>query len=214
MAKAALRSADYFALQDDMEADRSAITIHAVIAARPSSGLFGPKGCTPIWWCLCVQDSMQNPCPCTGPIVWVPDDWVKRSVDSGRQSSSGLPIVAIKADAKGRVYVDTTVKLGGHRGADVALVRGKDNDFSPLDQEVWIPRVRPVEVAILVKVLEALESDKNIVVMALKTGDSRIDALIAAFGLGYAIGEKLNETFGLSDAISDWLVDNLPPWPF
>jgi hypothetical protein len=38
-------------------------------------------------------------------------------------------------------------------------------------------------------------------------------AASAAFAVGYAIGEKLDDELGLSDTISDWAADNIP-WPF
>lgn len=39
------------------------------------------------------------------------------------------------------------------------------------------------------------------------------DAVVAAFAVGYAIGEVLDEETGLSDSISDWAAENIP-WPF
>jgi hypothetical protein len=38
-------------------------------------------------------------------------------------------------------------------------------------------------------------------------------AAAAAFAVGYALGEKIDEETGLSDKISDWAADKFP-WPF
>lgn len=38
-------------------------------------------------------------------------------------------------------------------------------------------------------------------------------AAAAAFAVGFALGEKIDEAAGLSDKISDWAADNIP-WPF
>jgi hypothetical protein len=52
-----------------------------------SNGVFWP-----ILGCLCVQDSPDNPCPCKGPIVWLPKDKILKSGKSGRNNHEGSEV--------------------------------------------------------------------------------------------------------------------------
>jgi hypothetical protein len=47
----------------------------------------------PIAWCLCVQDSPDNPCPCKDPIiVWLPKDKILKSGKSRRKNHEGSEV--------------------------------------------------------------------------------------------------------------------------
>jgi hypothetical protein len=62
--------------------------------------------------CLCIQDSPDNPCPCTGPILWVPNDALLRVMPAGRRDDQGraLMLFIIRRDARLIVERPRTVR--------------------------------------------------------------------------------------------------------
>jgi hypothetical protein len=62
----------------------------------------------PILWCLCVHDSPDSPCPCTGPIVWVPRIAILQSGPSNRLSDDGRAIERVTVRRKTELVVDAT----------------------------------------------------------------------------------------------------------
>ncbi|WP_425084947.1 hypothetical protein [Ruegeria profundi] len=60
----------------------------------------------PILWCFCVQDSPNNPCPCTGPIVWIPHNSVVKSEQSKFRSEADETIDQIVVHRNTMIVVE------------------------------------------------------------------------------------------------------------
>lgn len=61
--------------------------------------------------CLCVQDSPENPCPCRGPLFWVPSDLIFRSEPTGRKSVEGDEVVNIDIAEDAHVIFEMPLRL-------------------------------------------------------------------------------------------------------
>ena len=59
----------------------------------------------PIWGCVCVQDSPDNPCPCRW-IVWLPKDRILRSGKTQLKSPEGHEIHWFRVANDARVLVE------------------------------------------------------------------------------------------------------------
>lgn len=192
--------------------EQSAVTIHGVIAKKPGPGIFGPKGCTPILWCFCVQDTPSNPCPCMGPIIWLPEGQTIHIRESRRTGQQDDTLVEVDLPSDARVFLDETREIKPRQSANLKLLRyGPGGEFSRVEDAMWIQEYSPVRAATLVRVLEVVGSDPKLQAIA-KKSRGRWKQIVAAFEVGWAVGEFIDDKTGLSDALSDWLFENLGPW--
>ncbi|WP_143138772.1 hypothetical protein [Lentzea waywayandensis] len=140
-------------------------------------------GFFPIRPCLCVTE----PCPCD---------------DLGDLDDL---IIWLPVSNQGR-------GTGSRAGSDEVLAYEVEHDDRVL-VEVQIP----MTIAQLRKIKEWSDreqgerSDRVTVRKGGKVSPSQ--AILGAFLVGYALGEKIDEGTGLSESISDWAADNIP-WPW
>ncbi|MDD9716903.1 hypothetical protein PVW48_09120 [Dinoroseobacter sp. PD6] len=108
------RQLDYDTARAQLVEDAATVAIHG-IALKESDAKATARGFWethfPILWCLCVQDSPDNPCPCTGPIVWLPRDGVVRSEPALRRSDEGRAIDRYRVTRGAKVLVDRIESL-------------------------------------------------------------------------------------------------------
>ena len=189
---------------------RSELTIHGRLVSRPSNQIGGPRGCIPILFCLCVQDTPDNPCPCSGPIVWFPEGSIRNRRKMGRGAEG---VVEIDVGASTRVFVEDTREVGG-KGSDARLMRlGPAGHFEAVAETLWVQEFTPMRVDRLQRALELIDGHPQLSVMAKKKGAGFWGKLVAAFEAGWEIGTFIDEQTGLSDKISDWMIDTFGPWP-
>jgi hypothetical protein len=64
------------------------------------------RGLRGVQHCLCVQDSPESPCPCSGPLIWVSEEDIVAERPAGRRDREGreLTTFAVRRDA--RLVVD------------------------------------------------------------------------------------------------------------
>lgn len=195
----------------DAGAGSSEVQVRGRLITPPSSKIAGPRGCIPILWCFCVHDSPDNPCPCTGPIIWFPRSSIRTSLGGSQQREE---TVTLTVDGSTRVFLDDTREAGG-RQTDIRLLRpGEDGELEPVEESLWVQEFTPFRIDRLQRALEIIESHPQLSVMAKKKGKSFWGKLVAAFEAGWAIGTAIDEETGLSDEISDWLLDTFGPWPW
>jgi hypothetical protein len=142
------------------------------------------KGWFPIHPCLCVQDSPENPCPCNNL-----DDvlvWLPSNVSPQRsgQQHEGEEVFSYEVPANVRILVETQIPMTA-------------GDLQHMKKLTVRGRGKAVSL------LQARSRAR------VSVGE----LLVGAFALGWAIGEKVDEETGASDAISDWLAEEIP-WPF
>lgn len=91
----------------------------------------------PIWGCICVQDTPQNPCPCK-QIIWLPKDKIFGSGKTKRHNRDGHEIhwFKVKNDAEIIVESHDTMRisqysniLGLSEGCDNAVLFGPKGRF-------------------------------------------------------------------------------------
>lgn len=198
-------------------------TVTGVVARRPASGLWGPKGCFPILICLCVHDRSDNPCPCDGPIIWIPDRSVKSKKEhrqGTKESNSTDLMMEIAVDSKARVFIDETRPSNDHdlREGMVLMQVGKD-EFKRTEGKAWIQQYVPIRAEILLRTLKCVYSDHRLADVARKKKGGFWGAVSAvlgaagpAFDLGVEIGTAIDEETGISSDIADWLYDTLGPF--
>jgi hypothetical protein len=77
--------------------------------------------------CLCVQDSPDNPCPCDGPILGIPNDALLREKSSGRRDEEGRELTEflIRRDARLIVESPRAVRADVYAGLMNRRVRGR-----------------------------------------------------------------------------------------
>lgn len=187
----------------------SEVTVKGRMIARPAAGIAGPRGCIPILWCLCVHDSPDSPCPCDGPIIWIPEISI-RNRRRAKHREDG--VLELDLSGKTKVFVEDTQEADG-TGTRVLRKTG-EGAFEPIEEAVWVQEFTPMRVDRLKRALEVIESDPKLSVMAKKKGKGFWGKIVAAFEAGWAIGEFIDEETGLSDKISDWLLDTFGPWPW
>ena len=198
---------------------RDYVTFTGVTVQRPASGLFGIKGCTPILFCLCVHSSPDNPCPCDGPVAWIPDASIIHKQTTRRFAKilgERRALVELQVKPELRIFVDTTIKLPD-RGPlrRLVVMRAEDGELKTVEGDVWVREMRPVRADILAGLLTLIATDERLGTIAKDAkGKSVLGAIIEAFSFGWAIGTAIEEEFDLSDAISDWAIDFFGPWPF
>lgn len=206
-------SVEYETLLRRGSREKSTVTIRGVMARKPAQGIAGPKGCTPILWCFCVHDSPSSPCPCMGPIIWLPDDRIFRVSESERPGQQGEKLVEVEVASDALLLFDETREIVPRKPANVRLLRyGEDGKFSPVEETLWVQEYMPMRAAALVGALELIGSNKKIQVMAKKKGPGIFGWIVGAFKAGWEIGEFIDDKTGVSDSLADWLYDTLGPW--
>lgn len=93
----------------------------------------------PILWCLCVHDSPDNPCPCTGPIVWVPRAGILESGLSNRRSDDGRMIERVVVRRKTELVVDAASRVPVERFLAEQAARGSMDSDGPLRGDLLLP---------------------------------------------------------------------------
>jgi hypothetical protein len=137
--------------------------------------------------CLCVQDTPEFPCPCDRLVVWVPDGSVLQTDDTDRRTASGAEI---------KRY---TIQ----RGAKVVLE-------APLRVSVdGLAALRKLKAGAPGAIAPAGGTTDGRSVARRPSLPGPVGQVVGAFIAGYEFGEWLDGELGLSDAISDWLVDVL-----
>lgn len=100
---------DYDTARARLVEDASSIAVYGV-ALKETDAKATARGFWethfPILWCLCVQDSPENPCPCNGPIVWLPRDGVMRTDRDFRQSEDGMSVDRFRVARGAKALVD------------------------------------------------------------------------------------------------------------
>lgn len=156
----------------------------------------------PINGCLCVQDSEENPCPCTELVLWLPT-FPKEVVRTGVRNEEGVELLDFILERDAVVFVDVQVPI------------------QPALLERIARRARLRRQGVLV---DASPPNGRYV----STGDSVGAGAVArapdkgwlglAGAAGWAIGGLLDDLLGsneggndnLSDDLSDWAADNFP----
>ena len=138
------------------------------------------RGMFPILGCLCVHDSPDSLCPC-GPIIWLPKDKILSSRKAGSRDREGREVYSFRVESDAELVVERPVPV--RAGAYAAALKAPNG----------APSV-------------GLDGSAGLA-MARGKGVGPVAAVVAAFEVGYALGTKINEAFGLSGKISDWLVD-------
>lgn len=191
------------------------VTLTGVPIQRTGSTL-DLKGCIPILNCFCVHDSPDSPCPCTGPIFWIPEKDILFKQERRRQGLVGgseQAMMEIRLHPKTRVFLDRTTRPGkGGIDRRAVVMRTDRGDLQPVKGDVYVQHVSRVPAGALAAALDLMQSNDQIGTIA-KEGDA-LDALIKAFGIGWIIGEAIEEEFDLADKISDWMIDFFGPWPW
>ena len=143
--------------------------------------------------CLCVHDSPENPCPCSGPIIWIPTD---KLIGTGKIESNDKEVkyyFDISADAT--LYFEELVPFtaSDYKSARSSLVSFPigNEDLSKLLKELMDLLRTPPYVPI--------PDDKDPVSYSI------LNNLRKAFATGWAIGKLLDKEFKLSDKIADAL---------
>lgn len=188
---------------------RSDLTLQVRFLTRPSKQFDGPRGCIPVLWCFCVQDSPSNPCKCTGPIIWIPEDSLR---DHGRPQLSKDGSAEIVVDGNTRVFVEDTREVGGKNAGSRLMRLGRDDNFEAVADTLWLQEFMPMRLSQLNKALKLIESHPKLGSIA-KKSKGVWGKIVAAFEAGWEIGTAIDEETGLSDKISDWMIETFGPFP-
>jgi len=207
---------DYLTAIDEVGGAGS-LTLTGVPLQRTQSRLFDIRGCTPILLCLCVHDSPDNPCPCKGPIFWIPNGDILFRQETRRQGLVGgtrQSMIELRIQPKSRVFLDQTSKSSEKGFGDrMVVTRTEKGEFTPVAGEVWVRQTSRVPIGAVVAALDLIKSNDQVAGIIAKEGGA-LDALVKAFSLGWLIGGVIEEELGLADKISDWMIDTFGPWPF
>ena len=159
----------------------TAVKIYGIPLSAPSGDT--ARRFVRIVGCICVQDSPENPCPCEGPIIWIPRDGILTTERSSRKGHDGqsLAVITVASDAKLVLERQSTVSA-----ATVAQLGN-------------LRRGRARRVAMMARARGGLSG-----------GGARgtAGAILGAFLVGYELGTKIDEATGASD----WLADTLWGW--
>lgn len=200
----------YEAALDLSSAAKSELTIQGRIISRPANQIGGPRGCIPIFWCLCVWDSPESPCACNGPIVWLPHGSFRIRKQAQREQEG---LVDINIDANTRVFIEDSREVGGKNAGARLMRMTPDGQLEAVTETLWVQEFTPMHIGRLQRALELIEKHPQLSVLAKKKGKGFWAKLVAAFEAGWEIGTFIDEETGLSDKISDWLLDTFGPWP-
>lgn len=140
----------------------------------------------PIVGCFCVQDSPDNPCPCTDMLIWITD----RPVDvswSGRRTSDGQEMLEFTLSKDAEVSVEVRVPF-------------KFNDLE--------------RIARLAQSCGRRNGNNNVVAQAAPPLDWLTLAGAVGYGVGTLLDDLFGSNEGgndnLSDDLSDWAAENFP----
>lgn len=150
----------------------------------------GARRRLPIQLCLCVHDSPDSPCPCDGPIVWLPDDAVFSRGPSGRETVGGEELHEFRIDRDARVGVEMTLPMTAQGLSRLMTHRRMLTEW---------PAVTDGRAA------DGAEAEA----IGAGVGSGPATAVLASFMAGHTIGRWLDEQTGLSSAIADGLYDAL-----
>ncbi len=122
----------------------------------------------PFLWCLCVQDSPDNPCPCTGPIVWVPRTAILRSEALNRTSEDGRVIERLEIRRETELVVDMVTHITVERFLNEQHPHRSINTTHHLCSDLLIPAPAETtqESGILWYKLQVNESAKSVAIFA------------------------------------------------
>jgi len=201
---------DYFELAD--RARSSSVTVTGVVAK--SAPRFGPKGCIPVLCCFCVQDTPNNPCPCKGPVIWLPEPFVKHGRVTGRMTSAfgeGQVLLAFDLPSDTLIFADDTIRCRAEdQDGPTAYRRDRDGELVPVEDEIWIPSFMPMTVGELSETVEIISSDESLTPIALKWSWSVVGKAVSAFRFGWKVGRAIADKFGTDKKISGWLKEHFP----
>lgn len=65
------------------------------------------KGRIPVQHCICVQDTPENPCPCSGRILWLPEIGVLAREMTGRRDAQGREIASFRVSGATEILVES-----------------------------------------------------------------------------------------------------------
>src|SRR5437867_695137 len=65
----------------------------------------------PYLYCLCVQDSPDNPCLCDRFIIWLPLDRIFSDEPSGRKDKDGRLVSEIHIARDAQILIDTQIPV-------------------------------------------------------------------------------------------------------
>jgi hypothetical protein len=128
----------------------------------------------PILWCLCVQDSPANPCPCTGPIVWIPRAAVLQSGPTNRRSEDGRAIERVVVRRETELVIDAASRVAVERFLAEQGVRGSRHSEGQLCGDLLLPAPQQTtqDSGILWYRVQVDEAAKSVVILAFD-GDGR-----------------------------------------
>ena len=190
---------------------RSDLAVKGRIISETSMQAAGPRGCIPLLWCFCVQDSPDNPCRCNGPIIWFPGKSILSRRRIGTQTEG---LVEITLEATTKVFLEDTREVGGKESGTQLLRIATDGRSEVVAETFWLQEFTPMRIDRLQKALELIEQHPQLTAFAKKKGKGFWGKIVAAFQAGWAIGTMIDEETGLSHKIADWLEDTFGPWPF
>lgn len=141
----------------------------------------------PIRPCLCV--TAEN-CPCDrldDIIIWLPPDAIPKKTGS---MCEGQELFTYRLETDAEILVETQIPTTINE----------------------LERLKEVAEGLTGPTYSAFR--RTSVMMKKPKKKTTVGTLVvAAFELGWKIGEKINEETGLDDKISDWLSENFP-WPW
>lgn len=110
--------------------------------------------------------------------------------------------------------MEDTREVGGKESGARLMRLGSDGQFSAVAETLWVQEFTPMHIGRLQKALEFIQKHPQLSVIAKKKGTGFWAKIVAAFEAGWEIGTFIDEETGLSDEISDWLLDTFGPWPW
>lgn len=147
----------------------------------------GKKGWFPIGGCICVTE----PCPCDGPIVWLPEDGVVVRESTGRKTEGGDEVMRFLLEKNAKVILEAFLPVKAQGISSLAKLK---------QGGLTLAGVRAGS-------RTGASGNGHVTTMSAPAPGGPTGAVAGAFWAGYEFGEWLDEEFGLSDAISDWMVD-------
>lgn len=65
----------------------------------------------PIWGCLCVQDSPENPCNCNDLLIWVPEEKIFDSYSTEKRNHDGQTLNCFEIISDAEVLIERVSKI-------------------------------------------------------------------------------------------------------
>lgn len=122
----------------------------------------------PILGCLCVQDSPENPCPCSDFIIWLPLDKVIASRETERRSVDSQPLYLFTVASDAEVLIEDRVRtcrmldLERVLKSNALLLNESLETLDSLARKSAVGRViKAVVVKLVVAVIDALAEPDN-----------------------------------------------------